>query len=769
MSGGPSPAGDRVGLPASERVAFVILLAVVGVRPLVSESYDAALPAVVQAVDLPPGPGPLFPATIGTLTLLAGVLVAWARRTSGIPWRSTGLALGAACAAIGVAASMFAASHRPLALTASIDWFVGVAMGWLLVQVMRRPWQVRLLAYVLAASASAFALQCALQRYVEMPETVREYESHRAEFWAKQGIALDDPQVTLYERRLRSAEVGGYLPHPNVAAGYLLLAGFAAAAAARMRQGTEQPVARLTLAILAVACFAGIALTGSRGAALAGAVAAGVGLPFVILTRRFARRGRWMSAWAAALLIAAGVVVYAKQSPPWSSMGVRWNYWSNTAALVRDYLWTGVGAQNFGRFYLQYKSPTSTEEIQDPHNFLAAAQAQWGAPGAVGVFLMLVGMSLRLSRSGGSPAAEPTAGGGPRVPAIWFAAVAAGVFGLRLWTVAEYAPGYVFYTTLTPLLIWSAVAAVGCLDLRRAAPADGPVPSSARTVLVLGLAAFLLHAMIDVTFFYPATMTTFFAAAALALAIDGPDAGEGVRPHPFWQAAAPAVAGAAWLAHFVFVWTPANRLQGTLSAARRAAAVETGDPLKEGNALRLYAAAAQANVWDPTAPAELSEWLSSRAAAMEGRAAGDELHRVLDEAVRWAGVAAARDPKNIAVYRSLVDLHALRERLFDRVLDARAAVGAAQMAADLYPGSPRERLVLADRLAALAQREPSPELFDAAIEQYDNALMLDAARPGQQEIRRWPPEFRRAVEARRESVRRMKTQALASRPANTQP
>jgi tetratricopeptide (TPR) repeat protein len=299
--------------------------------------------------------------------------------------------------------------------------------------------------------------------------------------------------------------------------------------------------------------------------------------------------------------------------------------------------------------------------------------------------------------------------------------------------------------------------------------AHGPVPSSARTVMVLGLVGFLLHAMVDVAMFYPATMTTFFAAAALALAIGRRDAGEEVRPRPVWRAAAPAAAGAVWLAHFVFVWMPTDALQDALSAARRAARVETGDPLKGGNALRLYTAAAKANVWDPTAPAEMSDWLSSRAVAMGGRAADDEVHRVLYEAVRWAGVAAARDPKNIAIYRSLVDLHALRERLFDRVLDARAAVGAAQMAADLYPGSPRERLVLADRLAALAQREPAAELFDAAIEQYDNALVLDAARPGIQEIRRWPPEFRRAVEARRDAVRGMKTQALATRPASTQP
>ena len=62
------------------------------------------------------------------------------------------------------------------------------------------------------------------------------------------------------------------------------------------------------------------------------------------------------------------------------SFRYRWEYWqgawgvitggaSNLMSILRSpYLWWGVGPGNFGGYYLRYKLPQASEEIQDPHN-----------------------------------------------------------------------------------------------------------------------------------------------------------------------------------------------------------------------------------------------------------------------------------------------------------------------------------------------------------------------------------------------------------------
>src|SRR6202044_2069111 len=56
------------------------------------------------------------------------------------------------------------------------------------------------------------------QRFIDIPDTIAYYQSHREEALASQGIQPDDPDAKLFESRMMSKEVGGFLTLSNVMA-----------------------------------------------------------------------------------------------------------------------------------------------------------------------------------------------------------------------------------------------------------------------------------------------------------------------------------------------------------------------------------------------------------------------------------------------------------------------------------------------------------------------------------------------------------------------
>ncbi len=813
-----------------ERVAFFLLVIVAGARPLVSETYESALVPTGESSFLPTGLGPGLTLGFGSIVILATVLAAAGRARGGpAPCRSTGLLPGGVLVAIGMGVSLLVASNRRVAMNASSDWLITAGTAVLLVQLLRRPWQVRLLLCVLVASAAAFAFQCLMQRFVEFPETIADYEANKARFWAAQGVPPDDSRVRLYEHRLYAREAGGFFPHANVAAGFLLLGATAAMAMAVLklrgggtlpqplpereggfrlprplpeREGVSLPqplpemeggeavgerpfrlLFGLFTAIVAVALFACIAVTGSRGAALAGLLVTAAAGGWRLLVSPSVRRweARLALAWAAAIGIAAAVVLSARIASPWSSMGFRWDYWRNTASLLGEYFWTGVGAQNFGKYYLQVKPITSPEEVRDPHNFLLAAFGQWGILGALGVLVMAAGASYRLMRPGTAPGhlnvavtAEPSG----RRPIAWLLAGMAGLVLIRLASIIgmpgaggeilSYDPvsrsrmlfgvqiSYLFYATATPTAIWLLAAVAMTLEGNRFAFwSDRPIHPDTAFVLVAGGLAFLLHALIDVTLFYPGTASTFFVLLAVAMAIRHQGA-EGTAAPPACAcgrraAVAAVILPIVWGAHLAWLCRPAIEVQRHLAAARRLRLVETEVDRTASPALREYRKATAADPLDPTAPGEAAEWLFRAAVGRPSDDVSQGLRDLLDEAATLIGVAETRDPREIGVYRTKASIHLFRAERFNRLLDGRIGVGAAVNAVELYPASPQDRVLLAEALASqsrLEQADMAVGLIDQAIESYRRAFDLNAARPGDNELRKWSAAVLRRLERR---------------------
>jgi O-antigen ligase len=788
------------GLNAPEIVAFFLLLVIAGVRPLVGETYESAMPPIVPLGTTPTGPGPVFPLTMGSLVLVTAALtvIGWLRHHEPVRRRFSGLLIGGLLIAIGMVVSLFVASNRRLALNASSDWLLMIVSCALLVWLLRHPWQVRLLLCVLIATAAAFAVQCLLQRFVEYRDMIAEYEAHKTEFWQSQNVLPEDPKVQLYERRLHARDASGYFPHSNVAGSLLLLGAWAAAALAVAKLRGPANVFRfgfgVLTAVLAVLLFASILLTGSRGAVLAGILTAALVPGWLWITTRvkWGWRGRLLLGWLVVLATAAAVVLYARVSPSRSSMGFRWDYWRNTTGLLRDYFWTGVGAQNFDRFYLQYKPITDPEEIRDPHNFFLTAFAQWGVTGALGIIAIAVGVSIRLARPP-APGPARTAGAEPpdppgpgaatadrdRIeysPLPWFVALASAVFALRLWTILGNPAAYLVYATIVPLIVWSITLAAMTLESNRFAFwSDAPISPTVGFVLVAGVLAFLLHGMIDMGVFYPGTASTFFVLLAAALAIRQqaatPPAGITPSMLPGWlRFAGIAVPCLLWLGHLVWLWLPPAAVQMYLAAARRLVPLESEVNPVHSAALAEYRRAVDADALDPTPPTEAAEWLlATVVGGRKSQPASPELvATILDKAGQLIHTAQARDPREIGILRTKVSIDYVRAQRFGSLIYARAAVGGAKETVSLYPESPQDRILLAETLTAEAGLEAAEfrsAVLEAAIGQYEQALRLDAARPGEVELRRWPRRVRGELEDRIDELKSA-TARPTSQPAS---
>jgi tetratricopeptide (TPR) repeat protein len=342
---------------------------------------------------------------------------------------------------------------------------------------------------------------------------------------------------------------------------------------------------------------------------------------------------------------------------------------------------------------------------------------------------------------------------------------------LRFWTIAQSPPAYQFFVTITPLAVWCVAFALTAIDGDCLAEwTNVPIGPKAGVALVIGVAAFCLHAMIDMAFFYSATATAFFALVAVAIAVRCPgqasdDGGWQLSARRAMLRLAPALIAAAWLAHGWWAWWPAWTAERPLNEARRDALAEVANPLT-GRAIANFRAAEHADPWEPAAPLEAAEWLFNHAAMPHSTETPDDVRGILDEAVRMAHLAVDRDRQAINGYRILTSIHMLRGERFGTILDARATVGAAKYLYRLYPESPQDRLTLAEALVGWAKAEPDTVLYDEAIAQFERALALDAARPGERELRRWSVEMRSQIERRLADVKAARASLAASQPAS---
>jgi len=755
---------DRIGGMAVRRgfetACLFVLIGVVILRPLVAESYDSAGNSITRAVEEIRDPSPARTLGFDLLILVAGC--GWLAVHASDPsrrYRRTGLEAGAALVAVGGVISCIFAGNKRLAINATVDWLCLPVLAIVLVQLLRERLRRGLVIAAVLGSACVQAAQCYDQYFFTSAETREEYEKHKTEFWAKQNVDLDSSTVEAFERRLNARQASGFIPHSNVTGAYLALSAFAAAGVAAgvavggLRRKPRSEIEWLLAAgavLLSAAIFGAILLTKSAGAM----IAAGTGAVFWIAQRQLApwiqshRCRVVLMAWACVAVAAVAVVghgLHYKSLPGWS-LTFRWQYWTASAEMIADHPWTGVGRENFGRHYLQYKAIESPEEVSNPHNLLVQAAADWGIAGLIGVVAMLIGGSMAAARPP-LPEVNRSNMSESRMAAkavAWTVGLLAFVVIVRLPLLGTNDPNFLFYSAMTAGLCWLlgflifgwSFLTESCDSTNSGGSAKGDnmvaraegSGSDFGTAVGVGLLVLLLHETINFALFVPAAATTFFAL--LAVWLSGRQLAESraegfttrLRMRRVYLAGAVVmVAGVG-----VGVVLPVNRSAGFLETARSAPAPSYAGSIEDQPGCPDFGAAAKADPLDPTPWAEKARWLSG---------GGTEAHlRIATESLRQG---IQRDPVNASLRRAQARVYLSLAEIGHRFEDYLAAVEAEKAALALYPLDPSGLVSLGDTLFAAGESMKSDKLLHEAVDSYQRALELDSRRLPWETIRRF--------------------------------
>ncbi|MBU0719001.1 MAG: O-antigen ligase family protein, partial [Planctomycetes bacterium] len=574
-------------------------------------------------------------------------------------------------------------------------------------------------------------------------------EEIKEDFWAGRGIDLDSPEVELFERRIRAEEASGFMPHSNIAGSYLVLCGFVAFGIAitkwrRSCDGVSMAGAVAT-SLGTIAILYSVFLTKSLGALLAGG--AGILLWLVVYLAR-----HWINAnrskaliigWACAVAALGSVVGYGLKYDrlPHMSLTFRWQYWTTSAALIADHPFTGVGRENFGQRYLQYKPIDYPEEVDNPHNFFVQSAADWGLLGLVGVLVCLVGTTNRLTR--------------PRIPARSTEAntegapssiIACGVVLLAVLTVARLPllgaddVNFLYSNSVICAIAWA--FGFGAFTVaQRSSDKAASDSSNIATAISIGLFVFLLHEMINFALFVPGSATTCFALLAVGIAYRSPVASIPRAPgHRLsWLALTAGVV--LTIAVVLLAVRPVASASCSLARARQAAHNLAAGPVSAQPADAYFLDAIAADPLDPTPGVERAKWLLALTSTPTLR---DD---AFDAAVASLHIAIARDPFAIRLRRQLMQVFQAKAAYTRNAEDYLAAVDAANKALTLYPTDPDSMVSLADRQLEAGHAVPSDDLLRAALQTYQRALDLDASRPDWEHFRGFTDRQEKAIRA----------------------
>lgn len=706
-----------------ERVALFGLLLIITMRPLISETYDSATPAMERATESVGSLTPAATATfdLGILLCCVAAAVSFVFRGLAWPWKLP--VFGWLLMLVAAIISTAVASNKRLAANASADWLITALLVLVLPVLCRDRWRIGLLLSVIIASGLTSFAKNAMQVGVEFRETREVYYQNKTEFWARQNISLDDPSVELYERRMRGTAASGFFPHSNVQAGLLGLCGFAAMGLAGLAW-PARPARYLCIALGAL-LLASTILTASKGgviAVMAGLIILGGG--WLHVSRGRFDQNRFVICVINPLIacvVLAFILGTIRGGLPGSSLQFRWQYWQTSAPIIKQHLLTGVGALNFDRAYLLHKPIEYPEEIKDPHNFIVSILAQWGLPGALGLAVMFL-CALRPAKNTELPDEKTTVW-------KWTAILIVGFILLRLFMLRSYlsspdegGAALVFFDLGLYGVLW-AFSLTGLLWIVNQSRTN-PISNTWVSVAIFtAMVAFLIHNLIEFSLFYPGTLTVFAALGGAWLAI---------RQEVDSRTRSWLPAGLLSLLVIAFAWLvfiPVSRTSAFLAEPRSGRAGT--------QSVECYRHAMSADAWDPTAADELA-----RSLAANGE---------LGKSVEVMSQAVKRDAQDRGFHALLAELLRRQFELTHDPNQLHSAIDSMRKAVALYPNSPdgragwNDRPGLADLLAYSAGPLHDPQLTQDAIQEYQTALDLDAARPGTDEVRRWSPKRRAGI------------------------
>lgn len=747
-----SPGRSKSPAPASpadpallDRMLFYALLALLCARPMIGETYEFEQISFLAALPTGSGPTPATTAWLDALLLAVSVL-ALARRGR---WRGSALAaLGIGLLAAAVVISSLVAADKPLALLAGASLVIFVVAAGALITLVQTRWMNHLLVAALLATGCATAIKCVNQVVSENPQTLQQWETVYRPQLIKQGYDPDDPLIVNFERRMRSAEAFGFIPHPNITGSGLMMCTLAAMGvlaglcALRPRDG-RQILALVASAAVFILLAIAACLTHSRGALVAGTFGVVAIVMLGFLARWIASHARQvlvcLIAGYVAIIAAAVAYGITKGTLPHSSLAFRWWYWTAAARAIADAPLTGIGRDNFAAAYMLYKAPESPEEVRDPHNLWVSLLTELGPLGfAGGAILCSVCLVAGLRRL--APPPEPVLVPDPLTPdRAWPVALGVLLVHVGVSASALGEPASMLIWAQDILLAWGLPFAVIVWVMS----SFGPYPRSAGWLTAgccAALLAALLHGLLDFTLLTPGGLAVF--VLCLSGTRDGHPAAKPEGPAPAQRHARTrqiSIGAAAVLigAHFMSVVWPATR--ATLMLYDLDLALRTLPPTGPAAALPIVSGYTAQHGGDAATRIATRDLLQiARSPAIPDSQRLDWLTLIKDRAETICRINP-RDTSNYTLLASadeeLALFHSREGNAGKAVEYLREAAQSWQHAVELYPTNPRTRISAGRAWFELWRATGDEAAARHARENFEMAIWIDDRRPPEEVVR----------------------------------
>ncbi|MBA7598404.1 hypothetical protein ES703_05420 [subsurface metagenome] len=705
-----------------EYILLGLCLCVIALRTTFTEGLSAQ--SASQLINLGES---VYSLSVSAVLILSFVFwFVWGFCSKRFLYRFSAMEIGLCLFVVAAIIAGLAAANKRAAITDFAVFVAPVLCAVLLVQILDSPSKIKLLLAVIAAFGVVSAYQCAEQFFVGNQITIDQYEQAPRTMLEPLGIEAGTLQQFLFEHRLYTRGVRGFFTTGNSAGSFAMLAFFAAAALflekfKNRKSDPSWPLHLVTCGIAVAVVLFGLAITRSKGAIVALLIAAAMFIIYLLF-------GNWLKRHRKVLMIAcllfglAGgcLVVYYGLThgrlPGGSSMLVRWQYWTGAAKMYAEHPLTGIGGRNFASFYTHYKPPAALESVADPHNFLLSILTQYGPLGLVG-FLTLVSVPLwRIISPSPALLSPKTQQPGPvskKLAFVFVIVVSVGLLLIRPIIMPVTGGGtldvmiYVIFT----LYVAPVVAFVVGFWLLTAngissKTLDTNITTAALFCACLGV---LLHNLIDFAIFEPGVLTTFWAIIAALIAIDFHQRSR----RPFVLKPAPLAKVMVLAGGLIITWAYFN--YALIPVAK--ATAKTQRAIRDfGYAHELLAGAAEDDRLDPTALNLGGRLYLQRYNEMPN--AQPALLKKAEVCFLAAIERSRADFKNFErlakVYTLLAETSTQQERA-DWLYKAFDSAG---RAVQLYPGSARLRVTLAEIAEKLGQT-------DVAIEQYEKAVDIE--------------------------------------------
>jgi tetratricopeptide (TPR) repeat protein len=598
----------------------------------------------------------------------------------------------------------------------------GIAGAAALVQVLESETRKKILIFVIIAMAIVNVYQC-LDQYRNSNKMMIEQYKAEPEFQLERlGIEQGSFQQMLYEHRLYSKDVKGFFATSNSAGCFFNLAIFSAIAvfSPGLKKFKEKKLKTFILPMLILlVLFAGLILTASKGAIISFILAF-----FILLASSkfadFLKAHKILIFTAAASVFIAGVLLIVYYGlkhntlPGGNSMLVRWQYWTGAATIITDHFFTGVGGNNFGSYYTQYKIPEGLETVRDPHCFAISVLSSYGIVGLAGfcaaLFVPIIGWLK-----------NPVPRQGPEKNNLVSTSLWCGISGVAvllllrpiavrteltsnvavaLYIIAMMYAAPVFFFGVT---LWACVRSRESND-------EFSVWTAA---LLCGIFAVLLHNLIDFAIFEPGIMTALWASVALvACQSSPPNTSKAKKFLPLKKTSS-----------VIFVAALAGTLlwMYIIPVGKTAVKIETAKMFsyygRLNEATIILTSAADDDRLDPT-----PDTLKGIMILQSYKNNPEENQEILFSAEKAFQTAILRNPADFKNYDKLSDVYqSLAEAYPQQHLSwFEKAFESLSRAVNLYPSSSELHLTL----ATIAQQLNK---IDCAIENYSQAIAIEDA------------------------------------------